>query len=116
MRHRYRITNDPNQITLPFDGKDPFDRWAKGFFRARRLNTFIPYKQAFCRYREKVDPKITSLGFKKALSLWCQRMNYVLDPPKYWNSDKRIIRQHEFEAGLYKATEMIFIQTSHETN
>lgn len=112
MRHNYRIKSNPNQVTIEFVGKDPFDRWARGFFKAKRLNTFVPYKHAFLRYKEKVDPKITQLQFKRALSIWCSKKGFQLDPPEYWNSDKRIIRKHEVQIGLFQATEMIFIKTA----
>ena len=111
MLHSYRIPPDPAQLPLAIETDDPFNTWARLYFKRKRLNAFVPYREALSSFQSVSQVPVGGIAFKRRLCAWCARKGYQLDPVEHRNSAGRIIRKHEVALGKWVATEMLFIKT-----
>lgn len=106
---KYRTPPNACQVKLSFKVADPFGTWATKFFN-KRLNSFVPVREAYNHFVEFTAKSVTRLEFKRALTSWCYENGYTLDPKEHRNSGDRIIRKKEVKQGRWLAMEMIYIQ------
>lgn len=111
MRQKYKIPPPANQKSLPIESVNYFDEWAKKYFIKSRRNAFITYREALDNFRSNTPQKnYPQLKFKYALTAWCSKKGYILNPSEFQNAAGRIIRRTEVAFGKTKIAEMFYIK------
>ena len=95
-----------------------FHDWALTFFSPEggNVNQMIIRSEAINDFLEVSKVKnYTTQKFSTAITAFCQKYGYTLNPKAYRNKEGRIIRrQNDEKSGKSKIFEMIYVQTTKE--